>query len=123
MNGVQSSLKSLAIAALIAAAACARPSNEPNSANSVSPTTPVAIVVQNDNYLDMDIFASSNGMTRRLGTVMGTSKETFTIDPMYTIPNVRITARPIGGFGAASSGSLSVEPGDTVEMNVPAILR
>ena len=120
MNRVQGVIRGLGVAAVIGGSACARP-NE--LANTVPPETPIAIVVQNDNYLDVDVFASAEGTMRRLGTVVGESKESFSLDPRYTNQTVRIIARPIGGFGSASSGALLVEPGDTVQMTVPSLLR
>lgn len=112
--------KAFAAIAIVAMAACAAPSQLHSD---VSPTAPIALVVRNDNYLDYDVYANSEGFSHRLGTVYGESKATFSVNPSYAIPNLRIVARPIGGSRSASAMPIIAEPGDTVSMTVPALLH
>ena len=47
---------------VVGAAACATPRQV---AENISPTTPIAVVVRNDNFLDVDVFAMINGNRQR----------------------------------------------------------
>ena len=115
----QSFISMVSFAAVLAVApACAHPNAIDGSGGDVVPTSPIGIVVRNDNFLDVDVFAVADGMSRRLGTVTGLSSGSFTLDPAYASRDLRIVATPIGGFGRASTGNLAVSSGDTVEFTV-----
>jgi hypothetical protein len=78
------------------------------------------VSVSNHNFLDVNVYVQRPGATRRrLGIVTGTRTETFVIPREFvSYGTVRIVAVPIGGFGAASSGQVSVNRGDTIVFNV-----
>ncbi|HXT18247.1 MAG TPA: hypothetical protein VN706_21630 [Gemmatimonadaceae bacterium] len=95
---------------------CARPNELADG--DLDPTAPIAVKVQNQNFNDVDVFAVSGGMARRLRTVTGVSSGMFSLDASYAARSLYIVASPIGGFGRASSGQLNVSAGDTVEFRV-----
>jgi hypothetical protein len=89
----------------------------------VAPSTAIGLHVKNDNFLDMDVYAVSSGLATRVGTVTGNSSRTFVLDGSLADRDFRIVATPIGGNGRASSGSLAVSPGETVDFTIGSILR
>jgi hypothetical protein len=101
--------------------ACSR--NSGYAAGDVVPSNMIGVHVQNDNFLDVDVFAISEGLATRLGTVTGTSSQNFVIDPSLAAQDLRIVATPIGGNGRASTGSLTVGPGQTIDFHVGSTLR
>ena len=85
---------------------------------------PIALHVKNDNYLDMTIAVVSRGVSRRIGMVVGNSAADFSIDQTFVFGNeFSLTATPIGGSGRASSGSLFVSEGQSVDFLVGSMLR
>ena len=82
------------------------------------------LVVQNNNFADVDVFAVGEGTTStRLGTVTGESTQTFTLDgASYSPGTLRLVATPIGGSGMARSGALLVNPGQTITFTVEPLL-
>jgi hypothetical protein len=85
---------------------------------------PIPVHVKNENFLDMNVAVVSNGVSRRLGLVSGNSSADFKVD--WAVANgqgIIITATPIGGRGAAGSGSLNVAPGQVVEFKIGSVLR
>jgi len=84
----------------------------------------VSLHVVNDNYNDVDVYAVRNGQRIRVGSVTGNSSQTFTLNPsLFPTNDVSLVAVPIGGFGAASSGRLSVSGGDQIEFRVMPVLN
>ncbi len=79
----------------------------------------VAVHVVNNNFNDVDVYAVSEGVAHRLGTVTAASTSDFVMDPSY-FPSgqLRLIAAPIGGNGRGSSGLLSVMAGQTIEFDV-----
>ena len=108
----------LAAALVAAITACARRTE----INPQGETGPTQVRVVNQGYADMDIFVLSSGTGRiRLGTVTGNSTATFTL-PSYLVGHatqVRFLADPIGSSRAPVSDQITVEPGDTVELQIP----
>ena len=105
---------------LSVATACARP-NE--AAGDLAPATSVGLVVTNQNFSDMDVYAVSQGLATRIGTVTGNSKRQFTLHSSLAAQDLRIVATPIGGNGRASSGNVAVTPGQTIEFTIGSVLR
>jgi hypothetical protein len=105
---------------LSAATACARSPYQ--AGGEVTPEGAITLHVQNDNFLDVNVYAVSGGMSRRLGTVTGSSAQDFVVNPSLAVRDFRIIATPIGGFGRASSGSLLVSAGETIEFTVGSVL-
>src|SRR5262249_52830472 len=84
---------------------------------------PIAVHVKNENFLDMNVFAVVGGVNRRLGTVSGNSSGDFTLDWDVTIgQSISLRAVPIGGRGAASTGSLNVGLGQMIDFVVAPVL-
>lgn len=86
--------------------------------------SPVQLRVVNHNDATFDVYAlASNGSPARVGMVAGFRTGTFALSRDLTaMGTVRIIVVPIGGFGAASSGSLVVRDGDTIEFTVAQVL-
>ena len=116
--------KHLAIASLLfalGAAGCHRgafANTAPGTQGSVN------LVVQNQNFYDMDVYVVSEGLATRIGDVTGNSTARFTLDPsFFPSSELRIVGTPIGGNGRASSGPLNVAPGQTVTFTIGSTLR
>lgn len=84
----------------------------------------VSLVVRNDNYADLDVFAvSSDGQRTRVGMVNGNRTARFRLAPNITASGqVRIVAAPIGGRGSASTGTVNVIKGQTIQFTVAPVL-
>jgi len=106
----------LLLASVAAVGACAHPNELANG--DIDQSAPIGVRVENQNFNDVDVYAVSGGMARRLGWVTGNTAGTFSLEPSYAFQPISIVARPIGGFGLASSGQLNVSAGDTIELRV-----
>jgi hypothetical protein len=107
-------------AVLTTAAACSR-TNE--LGGELAPANIITVHVRNNNFLDMDVYAVSEGLSTRLGTVTGNSSRDFAADASMATQNFRIVATPIGGNGRASSGTILVSPGQTVDFTIGSLLQ
>ena len=105
---------------LASSGACWRNNQE---AGDVSPANTIGVHVQNDNFLDMDVYLVAEGLPTRLGTVSGNGSHTFVVDGSLASQDIRIVATPIGGNGRASTGSVLVSPGQTIDFRIGSILR
>ena len=76
--------------------------------------------VDNRNFADMNVYAiSEDGFPRRLGTAGGLRSSTFALPyDTFATGAVSIVGVPIGGFGAAGSGAVSVHSGETLEFTI-----
>jgi hypothetical protein len=109
-----------AFAAASAASACAHTGQ---AAGDLAPATAIGLSVTNQNFLDMDVYAVSDGLATRLGTVNGNNSRIFTLNPSLAVRDLRIVATPIGGNGQASTGEVIVSPGQTIEFRIGSTLR
>ena len=109
-----------AAATTVSAAACSRTAH---AAGDIAPATSIGLTVTNQNFLDMDVYAVSDGLATRLGTVNGNNTRSFSLNPSLASRDLRIVATPIGGNGRASSGEVIVSPGQTIEFRIGSILR
>jgi hypothetical protein len=121
-TAVRRNIARVLCAALLLASACflkAKPGEE------APPHEPIPVRVRNENFLDVNVYASVGSVSRRLGTVSGNTVGTFTIDWSGTIGQpIVMTAIPIGGGGArASSPGLQVGYGQMIFFTVGSILR
>jgi hypothetical protein len=89
----------------------------------LAPENAIVIAVHNQNFLDMDVYAVSEGLATRLGTVTGNSSRSFVVDPSMAVSDFRIVATPIGGMGRASTGTISPSAGETVDFTIGSTLR
>jgi hypothetical protein len=84
----------------------------------------VGLVVRNDNFYDVDVYAVADVLATRIGTVTGNSTQRFELSPSITgAGDLRVVATPIGGNGRASSGPLAVSRGQTIFFTVASQLR
>jgi hypothetical protein len=84
----------------------------------------VGLVVQNQNFYDMDLYVVSEGVATRVGDVSGNSTARFRLDPsFFPSAELRIVATPVGGNGRAFSGPLNVGPGQTIVFTIGSVLR
>jgi len=84
---------------------------------------PTVLQVDNQGFLDMDVFAARSVQRVRLGTAPGNSKHNFTIPPSLVsgLTPLRFIADPIGGARASVSQEITVAPGDTVVLTIPPL--
>jgi hypothetical protein len=110
----------LLVAAWLALACHSGPSGHPN--DQTEPALPTNLIVVNQGFLDMDIFAVPQGGGRqRLGTATGNSTQTFRI-PDYMVRTsitLRFLCVPIGGDRSPVSEAINVNPGDDVQLTIP----
>ena len=114
-------IKSLALAlVLLGATGCKTLSHGPGSTNQNQPTV---LQVDNQGFIDMDVFTLRSSQRIRLGTAPGVSKSNFTIPPSLVsgLTPLRFIADPIGGRRASVSQEITVAPGDTVVMTIPGV--
>jgi hypothetical protein len=109
-----------AAATLSGASACSH--NTYEAAGEVAPASSVGLRVANQNFLDMDVYAVSEGIATRIGTVTGNSTKTFILSPSYASQDLQIIASPIGGTGRASTGPIVVGAGQTIDFRVGSVL-
>lgn len=84
----------------------------------------VGLVVQNQNFYDMDIYVVSEGVATRVGDVNGNSTARFRLDPsFFPSTDLRVVATPVGGNGRAFSGPLNVMAGQTIVFTIGPVLR
>src|SRR5689334_9873390 len=103
------------------ASACAHPVQ---ASGDVAPVTAIGLRVRNDNFLDMDVYAISEGLATRLGTVTGNSRRNFVLDSSLADgQDFRIVATPVGGNGRAGTGNLAVSPGQLIDFTIGSTLR
>ncbi len=83
---------------------------------------PTRIRVQNQRFLDVNIFVVRGGQRMRLGTVSGNTTQVLRI-PAYvmngSLGTLRFIADPIGARSAPVSEEILVSPGDEVVMLIP----
>jgi hypothetical protein len=106
-------------ATLSTASAC---SHSYQAAGEVAPANAILLHVRNDNFLDMDVYSVTEGMATRLGTVTGNSSSNFLLDPSVATQDLRIIATPIGGSGRASTGTVLVSAGQTIDFTIGSVL-
>ena len=112
----------VALLCFLAAAACAR--NPQTGPDLQTRPEPIPVHVKNENFLDMNIAVVVSGVSRRLGSVVGNGSGDFTIDGQIVVgQTIYLTATPIGGRGQATSGGLSVGPGQMIDFTIGSTLR
>ena len=87
------------------------------------PQAKTTVRVRNQNFLDMDVFVLQGGQRIRLGMVGGLSTQVFTL-PDYVLrgsQQLQFELHPIGGRANPRSETISVQPGDEVELTVPPL--
>jgi hypothetical protein len=106
---------------LVTASACKSLGH--GSGSAPDPNAQTVIQVDNQGFLDMNVFAVRSAQRVRLGTAPGNTK-TNLIVPRSLISGLtplRFIADPIGGRRASVSQEITVAPGDTVGLQIPPI--
>ena len=107
---------SRALLLVLVAGACHRPAAAP-----LNPRAEVAVTVENQNFLDMDVFLIRGGQRVRLGMVPGLSSRMLMVRPELIGygTEVQFELHPIGGRGNPLSETISVRPGDVIHLTIP----
>jgi hypothetical protein len=120
---IRPALLAAALVTLAPSAAWARPvpaAAVPDSVtvtrNRVAPT----VQVENNNWLDVRVYVVRNGEPISLGFVTGPGHAQLTLPMMATVPgaDVQILVLPIGGVDSYLSPSLTVNPGDVLDLSI-----
>ncbi len=100
----------------LAAAACHRAAVAP-----INPQAEVAVNVDNQNFLDMNVFLVRGGQRIRLGTVPGLTSRILMVRPDLVGygTELRFELHPIGGRSNPVSETISVRPGDVIQLTIP----
>jgi hypothetical protein len=110
-------------AALLALAVLSTACSHTAQSGAPEPRAKTTVKVQNQNFLDMDVFVWDGGQRIRLGMVAGLSTQVFTL-PDYVLrgsQQLQFELHPIGGRANPRSETISVRPGDEVELIVPPL--
>jgi hypothetical protein len=116
MKGIRMLAGLLAIGATVASSSACFRTNQ--AGGDVAPASVIGLKVMNDNFLDVDVYAVSQGLATRVGTATGNSTRSFVLDATMRAQDLRIVATPIGGNGRASTGPVQAGPGQTIEFRV-----
>lgn len=84
-------------------------------------TTPRTMLrVENQAFLDMNVYVVYRGSRRRVGTANGASVTNFEL-PMRltTMESLSFIADPIGGRANTTSMEIMVTPGDVITLRIP----
>jgi len=105
-----------ALVLLAVGTACRRPAAAP-----LNPRAEVAVTVDNQNFLDMDVFIIRGGQRLRLGMVPGISSRILMVRPELIGygTEVQFEVHPIGGRGNPITETISVRPGDVIRLTIP----
>jgi len=89
-----------------------------------TPATPlaeIAVTVENQNFLDMDVFVVRGGQRVRLGMVPGLTTRILMVRPDLVgySAEVQFEVHPIGGRANPISETMTVRPGDVIHLTIP----
>ena len=108
------------VIALLAASACLPATYGDGSADpSLKTVAPATITVQNQNGLDLVVYAVNGAQRQRLGMVTSLGTSTFRI-PRTAMSNgeVRLLVDPVGSNQAYLNDPIAVQPGQRVSLDV-----
>jgi hypothetical protein len=98
---------------------CAKPQPDPHD---VAPRGEAVLVVDNQGFLDMNIYLVRAGNIRqRIGTAKGLGRTQFVLrtDVIGGGTDLQFLADPIGGRRTPVSQQIYVRPGDVIELQIP----
>ena len=107
-------------AAVISVTAC---NGFKRGSGSANPNEPTTLQVDNQQFLDMAVYAVRSVERIRLGTATGNGKTNLRIPSALVtgLTPLRFIADPIGSTRASISEEITVAPGDTVVLTIPPI--
>lgn len=113
-------LKSIAFALLLAGIAACNTLTRGSGTTAQNP--PTVLEVDNQGFQDMDVYVLRFGQRLRLGLATGIHKTNLTIPSSLVsgLTPLSFVADPIGGRRPSVSQEITVAPGDTVVMTIPA---
>ncbi|HEX3159743.1 MAG TPA: hypothetical protein VHQ45_14580 [Gemmatimonadaceae bacterium] len=87
------------------------------------PVERTTLTVDNQSYLDMNIFVLRSGQRVRLGMASGNRKSTFTIPSnlIFGATQLRFIADPIGADRLPVTNDITVSAGDEVQLMIPPV--
>jgi hypothetical protein len=102
---------------LVAAAACAPRAGRVE----IPPGTAATLRVDNQAFLDVNVYVLRSGQRTRLGTVTGLTTQTFVLPRTMvgTAVSVRFLADFVGSNRAPMSEEVVVWEGDEIELRIP----
>lgn len=94
------------------------------AATTPAPDRQITVQVQNNNFQDVDVYAITQGMTWRLGTVAGLEETTFTLPRGMAVSDaeLRLAFAPIAGWNYWVSPPVLVSPGDRLTSQIGSML-
>ena len=112
-------LRSLAFALLLPAVAAGCASSGKNQPREEQPRT--YVVVQNQNWLDMTVYALRSSQRIRIGTATGNGRSRLLIPSnlLFGPTPLSFLIDPVGGRGTARSFEIVVTPGEEVTLTIP----
>ncbi len=87
----------------------------------LNPRAEVAVNVDNQNFADMNVFIVRGGQRIRLGMVPGLTTRILMVRPELIGygTEVQFELHPIGGRGNPVTETISVRPGDVIQLTIP----
>ena len=108
------------IAALAVSWACPKPS-QTGEDDDLAPRAETMVRVENQDFLDMNVYVVRSGQRIRLGNVSGLSTRVLPIPPSLVGggAELRFLVDPVGSNRTPISHEIFVQPGDVVELLIP----
>ncbi len=106
----------LPLALMAAVAGCNKNSEGPMFTRSAGQSEDVTITVDNQNFLDADVYALWNDQRDRVGFATGKTTQTFNVD--WRAPSMQMEIHLIAG-GTMTTDQISVYEGDNVQLVIP----
>ncbi len=87
----------------------------------LNPRAEVAVTVENQNFLDMDVFLVRSGQRIRLGMVPGLTTRILMVRPELVGygSELQFEVHPIGARRNPISETMTVHPGDVIHLTIP----
>lgn len=105
----------LLLLAVATSTACSR-----NPPPPIDPDATTVLRVENQAFLDMNVYVVYLGQRVRVGTAPGTRTSNFTLRlRIRTTEMLRFIADPIGGNRLPISEEIMVTPGDVITLTIP----
>lgn len=108
-----------ATALAVAASGCAPGAARSAGASPIDPD-PTGILVENNNWADMNVYLERSGSRMRLGTVTAASRRLFRVPRAWSgiAATFRLIADPIGGRNVYITAPVQVTPGQRVNFSI-----